>query len=168
MTRFYTAPNAFIYPPGPAYLSVKPFCLLLIARESVTDTVWYCDSGTFWVTIFLLMELRSWSVLAPTRLHLSRHPKVLSNLAKNCSCNTSIWIWLTPEAGNSLSLMTYLVVGDPLIIFSLFREWTVVLAVSPGHSVGEDYPVWRGSWWRVLYIKYMCSSYPDSINEAFW
>ena len=59
MTCFKTAPNAFVYPPGPAYLSVNPFFLLITERESVTDTVWHCNSGTFWATVFLPMERKS-------------------------------------------------------------------------------------------------------------
>ena len=39
MAGFNTAPNTYIYPPGPAYLLVTLFFLLLTEREFVTDTV---------------------------------------------------------------------------------------------------------------------------------
>jgi hypothetical protein len=98
----YLAPNAYIYPPGPAWLLVEPFSSMLQKCELFPDSIPTWFSGIFSVMGFLLMDRRLWSVLVATRLHLPRHLKVRSSTANCHRQRTSDWIWRTLVAGDYL------------------------------------------------------------------
>src|ERR1700674_182672 len=86
-----TAPNTFVYPPGPAFLSVKFFILLKVT----TIDFFLRGSGTFLGMVSHLTAPKFWSVMAPTHLLLRQRSKVLMPIAKNYRLIPGIGMRLT-------------------------------------------------------------------------